>query len=100
MRERQERTLGLLTLSGIGPGQLLFGKVLLALASGATHKTVYFPTVKAFRIAAPPIDEQRRIVAQLETRLEAIDRARAGLDAELEALDALPGALLRQAFAG
>ena len=35
------------------------------LASGAIHKTVYMPTVKAFKVCVPSIQEQRRIVSEL-----------------------------------
>jgi len=33
---------------------------------GSTHTTIYFPEVKAFHVALPPIREQRRIVAKLD----------------------------------
>lgn len=68
------------------------------LSSGAIHKTVYMPTVKAFRVCAPTIEEQRRIVARLSENLEAIDGASAALGAQLEGLELLPSSLLRRAF--
>lgn len=69
-----------------------------ALSSGAVHKTVYYPTVKTFRICTPPVAEQHGIVMELESRLEAIGSVRSGVDAEREAVKALPSALLRRAF--
>lgn len=69
-----------------------------ALSSGAIHKTVYFPTVKAFRVCVPAIDDQRRIVAELSERLAAIDAMGVSIRAEQEAIEALPAALLRRAF--
>jgi type I restriction enzyme S subunit len=39
----------------------------LRFASGTTHQTIYFPEVKALHILLPPIDEQRRIAAVLDT---------------------------------
>jgi type I restriction enzyme S subunit len=71
-----------------------------ALASGAVHKTVYYPTVKAFRVAIPSLEEQRRIVTTLEARLSVLDSARDAIAAERAATESLPAALLRQAFAG
>ena len=69
-----------------------------ALSSGAVHKTVYFPTVKAFRVCVPNVSEQRRIAAELSERLAAIDAMDAAIRAEREAIEALPAALLRRAF--
>lgn len=71
-----------------------------ALSSGAIHKTVYFPTVKAFQVCVPGIIEQRRIAAALRDRLALIDGIAVSLRAEQEAIDALPAALLRRAFEG
>lgn len=69
-----------------------------ALSSGAIHKTVYMPTLKALRVCVPGIDEQRRIAAELRDRLAAIDAIEASIRTEQQAIDALPGALLRRAF--
>ncbi|MHB8631132.1 MAG: restriction endonuclease subunit S domain-containing protein [Candidatus Limnocylindria bacterium] len=68
------------------------------LSSGAIHKTVYFPTVKAFCVCIPGIDEQRRIATELRACLATIDAMSKAIDAELEASEALPAALLRRAF--
>ncbi len=70
-----------------------------SLSSGAIHKTVYYPTVKAFRICAPDVDEQRRIVAALTGQLFSIDGAIAGGEAMAGALKAMPAAIRREAFA-
>jgi type I restriction enzyme S subunit len=71
-----------------------------ALASGATHKTVYYPTVKSFQVCIPDVDEQRRIVAMLEARLRSVNEIGSMLDAQRRATDSLPAAILREAFAG
>ena len=47
----------------------------------------------------PPIHEQRRLVAQLQEQTAAIEDARSTAQAQLDALDALPAAALRLAFA-
>lgn len=49
----------------------------LRFASGTTHQTIYFPEVKAFHVALPPIGTQRRIVEILQPfddRLETLRR--------------------------
>ncbi|MCW2283165.1 type I restriction enzyme S subunit [Rhodoblastus acidophilus] len=48
--------------------------------NGSTHTTIYFPEVKAFHIALPPLPEQRRIVAKLDALDASSKRARADLD--------------------
>ena len=45
-----------------------------------------------------PLDEQRRIAAHLRDQLAEIDRAKAALEAQRAAIDALPAALLREVF--
>ena len=49
-------------------------------------------------LALPPIEEQRRVVADLEARTEAAERARRAAEAQLAAMLAMPAALLREAF--
>jgi type I restriction enzyme S subunit len=41
------------------------GKELLKFADGSVHQTIYFPEVKAFHIALPPLSEQKRIAEVL-----------------------------------
>lgn len=53
---------------------------LLSFSEGAVHRTIYFPEVKAFHIALPPVEEQDRIVEQIE-QLQSVFE---GLKAELE----------------
>ena len=49
-------------------------------------------------IPLPPLAEQRRIVAALETRLAAAEQARRAALSQLNALEAMPAALLRKVF--
>ena len=51
-------------------------------------------------IPLPPLSEQRRIAAILKEQMAAVERARAAAEAEMEAIEALPAALLRRAFSG
>jgi type I restriction enzyme, S subunit len=69
-----------------------------SLSAGAIHKTVYYPTVKDFHVCIPPFAEQRRIAAELRERLATIDQMTHAIDTQLEAIEALPAALLRRAF--
>lgn len=52
----------------------------------------------SLQLALPPLDEQHRIVAQLNTQLAAAGRARQAAQAQLDALDAMSAALLREIF--
>jgi len=70
-----------------------------SLSAGAIHQTVYYPTVRDFHVCIPPIDEQRRIAVELRERLATIDAMTRSIHAQREAIDALPAALLRRAFA-
>jgi len=73
-------------------------KELRALATGATHKTIYMPTLESFHVCAPDIDAQRRIVRDLKQRLAEASSLRAALDTQQEELAILPQRLLAQAF--
>jgi type I restriction enzyme S subunit len=48
----------------------------------------------------PPLAEQQRIAAILRGQMAAVEKARAAAQAELDAINALPAALLRRAFNG
>lgn len=49
-------------------------------------------------IPLPPLSEQVAIAARLRAQLEQVARARAAAQEQLDAIDALPQSLLRQAF--
>jgi type I restriction enzyme S subunit len=68
------------------------------LATGATHKTIYMPTLQAFHLCTPPLDTQRRIVQTLKAHLADAAVMRAGLDRQQGELAILPQRLLAQAF--
>lgn len=53
-----------------------------------------------FPLMFPPLPEQQRIAATLTEQMAAVDRARQAAEAELASINALPAALLREAFAG
>ena len=51
-------------------------------------------------VPLPPIPEQKRIAAILTEQLAAVDQARAAAEAQLQAINQLPAAYLRDAFNG
>ncbi len=73
-------------------------KELRELATGATHKTIYMPTLQAFHVCVPEPDTQRRIVRALKQQLTEAETLRAALDKQQAELVALPQRLLTQAF--
>lgn len=73
-------------------------KELRDLATGATHKTIYMPTLESFHVCAPDPEKQRRIVHALKQRLAEAKALRGALDTQRAELAKLPQHLLAQAF--
>ena len=67
---------------------------------GALYPAVKDRDVFFQRIPLPPLSEQRRIAARLDEQMAHVARARAAAQAQLATIDAMPAALLRQAFKG
>ena len=68
----------------------------LRFASGTTHQTIYFPEVKAFHVALPPISEQctiGNILSTLDDKIELNRRMS-------ETLEAIARALFKSWFVG
>ena len=72
----------------------------LRYSSGAVHQTIYYPEAKAFHIAHPNVDEQKRIVHQCDALREQTQRLESIYQHKLAALDELKKSLLHQAFSG
>lgn len=70
------------------------------LGSGATFKEISKTKLNKFEIPLPPLSEQKRIVADLNKKMAAVEKARNVAEAESEATHALPAAFLREAFSG
>ena len=71
---------------------------LRSISSGATHKTIYMPTLKEFHLFHPPLTQQQKIVAQIKARLSEVERARGAAEAQLRELVLLPQKLLAHVF--
>jgi len=67
---------------------------------GVTRPRVTLSMLKGTAMPLPPLPEQERIATILEGQLAAVERSRKALKDQLNAIDALPGALLRRAFNG
>jgi len=73
-------------------------KYIRSLSSGAIHKTVYIPTVKAGDV--PEIEEQDRISRLLDAKLRQVGALRERIADAWRELDSLPVTMLTRAFAG
>jgi type I restriction enzyme S subunit len=65
---------------------------------GMLHMTKEY--METYSIPLPPLPEQERICATLDLEMSTTSKARDAAEAELEAINALPAALLRRAFNG
>ena len=70
-----------------------------AIGTGSTFQAISGKQLRALSVPLPPIDEQREIVAALEREMAATERARTAARERLALAEALPGAILRRAFA-
>jgi type I restriction enzyme, S subunit len=71
---------------------------LRALATGATHKTIYMPTLEEFHLCLPKREVQKLIVKDLKTKLAAVEQARRAAQMQFEEIEQLPFRLLAHAF--
>jgi type I restriction enzyme, S subunit len=69
-------------------------------ATTAGQYNLNLPALRALQIPLPPLDEQRRIVAEIEQRLSVIDAARAAIEAAQRRSAALRRSILERAFRG
>lgn len=70
------------------------------LGSGSTYKEITKSKLAEFEIPLPPLADQKRLVASLNAKMAAAKKARAAAEVQLDAITALPAALLREAFRG
>jgi type I restriction enzyme S subunit len=76
-----------------------FVSSLTELTKGALYPAVNDKQVFSQFISLPPKDEQRRIAGRLREQMAAVERARAAVQAQLDAAQKLPATLLRDIFA-
>jgi type I restriction enzyme S subunit len=75
-----------------------FQRFIFDTQAGATRQALTKALIERFEVPLPPLSEQRRIAGVLREQMAAVDKARAAAQARLEAVDAMPAALLRKAF--
>jgi type I restriction enzyme S subunit len=68
------------------------------LAAGATHKTIYMPTLEAFHVCAPSTEEQCQIAARLKAQLAEVETARQAARAQVRDAALLRRAVVQAAF--
>ena len=70
------------------------------LSTGATHKTIYMPTLTSFHVCLPSLENQKSIAKLAKNGLKEIDVARRAAEKQLQEVLALPEILLQEAFGG
>lgn len=76
------------------------GKRIRQFGRGSTHTTIYFPELRAFHIALPPIDEQHVIVARIKRILHRADALAAEAVRAGRLADQLATRAVRHAMSG
>ncbi|MFN7431363.1 MAG: restriction endonuclease subunit S, partial [bacterium] len=69
-------------------------------ARGGNQPNLNGVLLRELEVTLPPLPDQCRIAADLAARLAGAERLAEGIRAELAAIEALPAALLREAFQG
>lgn len=93
------RSLGDTDLSFIHYFLKAFESDIAAIGTGSTFQAISGKQLRALSVPLPPLAEQRRIVAALEREMAATEQARTAARERLALAEALPGAILRRAFA-
>jgi len=68
------------------------------MSAGSTVKNLNIQIVSGVHVAAPPLEEQKRIAAILNEQMAAVEKAKKAAQERLEAAKALPAAYLRDVF--
>lgn len=71
---------------------------LRALATGATHKTIYMPTLEEFHLCLPKREVQELIVNGLKVKLAAAEEARQAAQAQFQELTNLANAIVYESL--
>lgn len=78
----------------------LLEKDIATLGSGSTFQAIKREDIENIEVPLPSFAEQKRISAILNQKMAEVERARASVGEQMEAIEKLPAALLRQAFNG
>ncbi len=98
-----------LNTMAVVPGERLLAEFLLAyletvdlgsLADGSNVPQINHGDITPLKVPLPPLEEQRRIVAEVEARLSALDALRASIERAQRRSAALRAAVLAKAFRG
>ncbi len=68
--------------------------------SGVHHPRVSFSTLSNFMVLLPPLNEQSKIVSEIERRFSVADKLEQTIDESLEKAEQLKQSILKQAFNG
>lgn len=86
------------------PQSFIYSKFLFWLLKGTPFPSLgyrrHFPVLKKMVAPLPPLDEQQRLVARIESLFAKLDAAKAKVQAVLDAHETRKAALLHDAFAG
>jgi type I restriction enzyme S subunit len=76
-----------------------FEKKISLAGTGSTFNAIGKDEIKSIEFPLPPtLDDQIKIANDLEHKMDEIEKMRNALDRQLEAIKALPGAILREVF--
>jgi type I restriction enzyme S subunit len=64
------------------------------------YPSLKLSTISRIPIPTPPLNIQQRIALQLKARIAQVEKLRTGIERQLDAINALPQAILRKAFMG
>ena len=70
------------------------------LTQGMANRNLVLKDLKLIMLPLPPLAEQQRIAGVLKEQMAAVDKTRTAAEEELDTINTLPAALLRQAFNG
>jgi type I restriction enzyme S subunit len=73
-------------------------KFIRSVSTGAIHQTVYVDVVNRFEVCLPNLTTQRAIAARMDECFTHVEELRRNLAEQSEAISALPGAYLAEAF--
>ena len=78
----------------------MFEESISKLGSGSTFSAITIEDVKNLTVPLPPLEEQRRIAAEIVRQLAIVEKTKQAATEQLETINTMPAAILRQAFSG